>query len=260
MNLARFFGRLAHKFTAIPEKILKTSKQSQSDIIGPFVWLPSNIKAKWIIDVGANEGHISLAALMSYPDSRLICFEPVKNQFLQLQKNLSRYKDRVIFYNIALSDQTGQADIKITNYHLANCLSPPSDFYKRMNPTIEVIGTEQVLLSRLDDISSEFPAQSIDILKIDVEGHELNVLNGGENFLRSHVDTILIEISFQRDYDWENQAFLDIFNKLRDLGFRLINIYDVYNAKGLDSVSNNMLVTQIDCVFRHKRNLNGARA
>lgn len=93
-----------------------------------------------------------------------------------------------------------------------------------------------------------------------MEGHELNVLNGGENFLRSHVDTILIEISFQRDYDWKNQAFLDIFNKFRDLVLRLINIYDVYNAKGLDSVSNNMLVTQIDCVFRHKRNLNGAQA
>jgi FkbM family methyltransferase len=254
MKLARFLRELIHISRTVPERIVKTFQQSQSDIAYPFCWVPSNIKAKWIIDVGANVGDISLAALRTYPDSRLICFEPVKSQFLQLEKKLLNFRDRTTLYNMGLSDKAGQTDILITSYCGANCLSPLSDFYRNSNPTIEVVGKEQVQLCRLDDISSQFPTQRIDILKIDVEGHELSVLNGGENFIGSLVDTILIEISFQRDYDWENQAFLDIFIKLKDLGFRLINIYDVYNARG-DRVSNNMLVTQIDCVFRHKRNL-----
>lgn len=255
MKLGRFITRLARKFSAIPYKIREEFKHSQSEIIGPFVWLPSSIQAKWILDVGANEGLVSLAALKSYPDSKVICFEPVKETFLKLQKNLSRFKERTFWFNMALSDLAGQADIKITNYSPANCFEPPSEFYKSMNPTIEIIGTQTVVVCRLDDICREFPSQSIDILKIDVEGHELNVLSGGENFISSHVDTIIIEISFQRDQDWENQLFLEIFVKLKDLGFRLINIFDVYNSTGLNKIAHNMLVTQIDCVFRHKRHL-----
>jgi len=93
--------------------------------------------------------------------------------------------------------------------------------------------------------------QNIDIVKIDVEGHEIELLKGGEEFFSSFVDTIIIEVSFQRDTSWDNQLSLQIFNLLNDYGFSLINIFDVYNV----DASQDMMIVQMDCVFRHRTKL-----
>ncbi|MGA2775466.1 MAG: FkbM family methyltransferase [Candidatus Omnitrophota bacterium] len=217
--------------------------------IPPFTNCPQNIDVRWVIDIGANEGWVAKAALDSYPKSSVICFEPVKRTFEKLQGNLSAYGSRVYYYNMALSDRNGKngfETINITSFNGANSLEHQSDFHKKLNPAVYEIKTETVQTARLDEIAQLLPAKKVEIVKIDVEGHELNVLKGGANFLSNCAETIIIEISLMRDSSLEHQALFDIFSLLNALGFRLVNIFDLYHAK-----DTSLMLTQMDCVFRN---------
>jgi len=63
--------------------------------------------------------------------------------------------------------------------------------------TGEGLREEQVAVSTLDDFASQKGIANIDLLKIDVEGHELAVLKGGGHVLdESRVRAVLIEVGF----------------------------------------------------------------
>lgn len=219
----------------------------------PFDAIPSDIKPTVILDVGANEGRVAEAALRTYPHCQVICFEPVAGTFLALQKRLARYGDRVVYFNEALSDVNSRAEINLTNFNGANSLQPQPDLHKVLNPHVREVGKEVITLSRLDDIATRLPSQKIDIMKIDVEGHELKVLQGGKDFIQRNVDTVIIEISMMRDASWSQQAVFDIFAIMKSMGFALINVFDIHHAHQSD-----MLLVQMDCVFRKQAALKSA--
>ena len=216
----------------------------------PFDAIPSDIDAKWVLDVGANVRDVAVAALRSYANAHVICFEPVATTFNQLTKKLASFAGRTHLHNYALSDKTEEAEINITTFHGANSIAPQAKFHQDCNPHVREIGKEKIRLVRLDDFATDFPSQKIDIMKVDVEGHELNVLRGGANFISNNVDVVIIEISLMRDPSWDNQAVFEIFAFLKDAGFRLINVMDLYRA-----TDKAMLLAQMDCVFRHKSKL-----
>ena len=54
----------------------------------PFDNLPKSINAKYILDVGANKGEVSLAGLRSYPSASVICFKRVRSTFEMLKETL----------------------------------------------------------------------------------------------------------------------------------------------------------------------------
>lgn len=218
--------------------------------VHPFDAVPKDISAKWILDVGANVGDVAVAALESYPYSHVICFEPVRGTFEELTKRLKPFAERVRLYNSALSDTKEEGVINITTFHGANSISPQAKFHQDCNPHVRELGKEKIQLVRLDDIAAEFPSQIIDIMKVDVEGHELNVLKGGAKFISNNVDVIIIEISFMRDHSWDQQSVFEIFAFLKEAGFVLVNVIDVFHADDKP-----ILLAQMDCVFRHKRML-----
>jgi FkbM family methyltransferase len=218
--------------------------------VHPFDCMPKEINAQWILDVGANIGDVSIAALKSYHNSRVICFEPVKQTYKLLEQNLMPYSDRVVLFNQALSDENGFGEINLTTFNGANSILPQSKYHQFFNPHVRETGKEKITLVKLDDIAEKFPTQHIDIMKIDVEGYELNVLNGGCKFIRDHVDIIIVEIALMRDQSWNEQAFVDIFITLKSLEFSLINMIDLYHSDD----SCRMLV-QMDCIFRKNKNI-----
>jgi len=215
----------------------------------PFDSVSSDLSVKWVLDIGANVGDVTFAALDAYPECNVICIEPVKDTFSRLKERLKPFSKRVHLYNIALSDHSGHEEINLTTSDGANSILPQSQFHKHLNPHIKELDKETIIIETLDDFSSSFPSQKIDIMKIDVEGYELNVLKGGEKFIENNVDTIIIEIALMRDESWENQSIFEIFNILNKMGFRLVNIIDLCH------VADDTLLVQMDCVFRNKDNL-----
>ena len=212
----------------------------------PFDNLPTGFEAKWILDIGANVGDVAVAALNSYKESNIICFEPVQKTYDALKDRLDPFGDRVQLHKVALSNTTGVGEINITTFHGANSIAPQASFHKECNPHVQEMGKESIELVRLDDYCARFPCDRIDVMKIDVEGHELDVLKGGLQFISSRVDFIIIEVSLMRDQSWENQAIFEIFAILKTAGFRLLNIMDLHRTG-----DGSALLTQMDCVFRH---------
>lgn len=212
----------------------------------PFDNLPSNFEAKWILDIGANVGDVAVAALNSYKGSKVICFEPVQKTYDALKNRLDPFGERVQLHKVALSNTAGAGEINITTFHGANSIAPQAHFHKECNPHVQEVGKERIELVRLDDYCARFPCERIDVMKIDVEGHELDVLKGGIQFISSRVDVIIIEVSLMRDQSWENQAIFEIFAILKSAGFRLLNVMDLHRTS-----DGSALLTQMDCVFRH---------
>lgn len=225
------------------------SMNGGSVITRPFDAVPRDIDAKWILDVGANVGDVSDAALRSFPRASVICFEPVKKTFAELSERMRPFGGRAYLYNCALSDEEEEGEINITTSNGANSILPQPLLHQESNPHVREIEKETIQLVRLDDFATNFPSQKIDIMKIDVEGYELNVLKGGAHFIAENVDIIIIEISLMRDHSKKDQAVFKIFSFLDELGFFLVNVMDIHHAH--DDVQ----LLQMDCVFRNKKSL-----
>jgi FkbM family methyltransferase len=217
----------------------------------PFNYLPRNLDVQWIMDIGANDGSVTKSGLLSFSNSKIICFEPVSETFNRLMQTLSSFPDRVTLHQLAVSDYEGESEIYITTFSPANSLITQSQTYEHYNPSVQSLGKQKVKVIKLDNFIQKLPSRHFDIVKIDVEGSELSVLKGGKKFFNECVDVIIIEISFQREFDSKKQSVFEIFDFLHSLGYRLINIFDVYNMTyDQEDVWDDTMITQIDCVFR----------
>jgi FkbM family methyltransferase len=131
-----------------------------------------------VIDVGANIGYMSkLACFLTGPFGQVIAYEPNAKLKDRLFNNLKDCNNISIEY-FGLSDTNGQVQLNI-----------PEQFAS--NEGIAFIGDNSNILSsnfinieikKFDDII--FTNKRIDLMKIDVEGHELNVLKGAEKSLK----------------------------------------------------------------------------
>lgn len=229
----------------------------------PFKYLPQNVDPKWIMDIGANEGNVARAALKTFPKANIVCFEPSTDTFKQLVKNMDEFRKKdgspqqVFLEHMALANYNGEAKLNLTNFHPANSLMTQSKYYSHYNPSVKEIGTETVKVARLDDICSKLPSKHFEIVKIDVEGLEKEVLDGGALFFQNCVDYLIVEISFQRQdqRDGDYPHYLEILNMLDRRQFKLINIYDVENLtyNYPNKIMNDMMVVQMDCIFKNIR-------
>ena len=129
-----------------------------------------------IFDVGANRGEYTLALLPFFDQAQFYAFEPSCRTFEELVINLGSYS-RVTTTNIALGQKTEKRDLyKESEYARIASLSE----LEATNPFF----TETVDVHTIDEFSRKEGIDRIDLLKIDVEGHEMDVLLGAVAMIR----------------------------------------------------------------------------
>ena len=134
------------------------------------------------IDIGAAGG--SYTFLLLKHSLKVHAFEPIKTAFFNLQKRFS-YSKKLYLYNSAISEITGNFELKI----------PISDLGKstlEMDNSLNNLEykTEMTKTHKLDDFSFD----NIDLIKIDVEGHEGSVLKGAIKTIEKNKPSIIIEM------------------------------------------------------------------
>lgn len=142
-----------------------------------------------VFDVGANVGHYSKAVLRELPAAKLHSFEPSPKTFGKLQANLAGTKAQI--HNMGMSRERGTATL-----FGANDDSALSSLHKRQleHVGLRVDSEEQIALGTIDEFCAEGRIDRIHLLKLDVEGHELSVLQGAASMLgRDAVDLIQFE-------------------------------------------------------------------
>ena len=136
------------------------------------------------IDAGANIGYMtSIMAARAGGNGHVFSFEPHPEIYPELCRNVSFWKynsaiGHIETRQVALSDRAGTA-----------ILSVPAEFASnRGTSSLEnASGTEQGHLVETKCLDNEIPeGRKIGLMKVDVEGHELSLMNGGVNLFRDH--------------------------------------------------------------------------
>jgi len=169
---------------------------------GTIDWIDETIKQGDVLyDVGANVGAYSLYAA-GVKKAKVYSFEPSPSSFKLLMENiqLNNLSDKIIPLNIPLSSSTGLKDFKYSNISagsashlgLENASSGSNSFI-----------TQPVLTIALDDLIAKYQVHQPNHMKIDVDGHELGILEGARSLLSGSVlRNIQIETSTSdKNYD-----------------------------------------------------------
>ena len=164
-----------------------------------------------IIDIGANYGCYALTmAKLAGPEGRLWAFEPCSATADHLQQSIAANGlAQVELIRAALSNRKGEATLSTQENAELNSLSDDNG------------GTdsETVPLYRLDDCMHDYGWQDIDFLKLDAEGEEVRILEGGEAFFRECSPLVMFELKHGatinegliqafRDLDYDTYKFV----------------------------------------------------
>jgi FkbM family methyltransferase len=168
-----------------------------------------------VLDIGAHQGLYTLLASKRVGSSgRVFSFEPSPRERRALRLNLAlNFCPNVAVQALALGSQETTADLFVVQGSQTGCnsLRPPE--------VLSATKPVRVCVTTLDQWLSLNRIQQVDFIKLDVEGAELEVLKGAENFLRrSPGPVILCELEDVRTLRWGHKA-MHVANYLRSIGF-----------------------------------------
>lgn len=168
-------------------------------------------------DVGMNLGEWTVDLLQLRPDARVHGFEPSRTTFDRLTRH--GFPPHVRLNHCGLSSQPGQA----TLHTFGDCAGTNSLYARTSACSVDFAATETIQLGTLDSYCREHGVKQIDFLKIDVEGHELEVLRGAAALLAARA---IHRIQFEYGQAWsESRSLLkDAFDLLQPYGYQLYKI------------------------------------
>lgn len=176
-------------------------------------------KGDFVIEIGGHIGYISLYfAYLVGREGRVIVFEPGPNNLPYIRKN-TKANTCISLIEKAVTDYTGSAKFYIENLSGQN--NSLREEYGVLNKNIRSAGINSVEKSivevpctTLDDFLLQTQALSPSFIKIDVEGAEVNVLNGMKDTLEKNDIALMVEVT-------ENPS--DVFSLLIGAGFKLFS-------------------------------------
>ncbi len=174
-----------------------------------------------IVEIGANQGYYAILEALNTPDdARIYAFEPHPDNVATLKLNLSLNGCAEKFAGIhqaAVSDRAGTAELRVhqlSNWHSLSRVDLPGGggWKERVNvPTVT-----------LDQYCGSNDLRAVDFIRMDVEGHEAEIVKGAEQILRASPNcTVFIEIhsSLLREAGHRPEELLE---RLASLGFRKV--------------------------------------
>jgi FkbM family methyltransferase len=183
-----------------------------------------------VIDVGANRGQFALVTRHVFPDARLIAFEPLPEPADRFRL-VFRDDPAVFLTQSAIGPEAGSADIHISARDDSSSLLPITARQNELFPGTAEARVASIRVARLADAVSIDEIVAPALLKIDVQGFEVNVLAGCEELL-DRFSWIYVECSFVELYAGQALAD-DVIGWLRARGFLLEGIYNVsYDRNG----------------------------
>jgi FkbM family methyltransferase len=194
--------------------------------------LLSNTDVKVIFDIGAADGRTSEHYHQLFPNATIYAFEPLPSSFEELKKNVAD-KPYIIPLNYAVSDKIGETDFHITSLNDASSLLNPNQTGSSFDKYTKLDNVIRVKTITLDEVCETYKIPVINLLKIDAQGAELLILNGGKILLDNQkIQLIYSEVNFIELYKGI-ALFHDIACFLKTKKYSLLNLYNlVHNQKG----------------------------
>jgi FkbM family methyltransferase len=174
-------------------------------------------------DIGANIGQTSSLALSSFREAQVFAFEPDPVTFPKLVQCLGEHP-RLGAYNIAISNASGTVPFFRYASSTLNSLIPDAQYPMRRGVTAEKITVDCTTLTKFCSANG---IHRIDVLKIDTEGCDLPVLQGGEQLLSAgRVRFVYVEFNDMSPRKGSTGgALTPIGDFLGRFGFRFVATY-----------------------------------
>jgi FkbM family methyltransferase len=164
-----------------------------------------------VLDVGANAGAYAAVVEDVVGPRSLVIFEPLPQLVSLLRARFPGSEVRPV----ALSDQSGQAKIRIPSI-AGKAYSTRATLSDHEEPGQSGFEEVEIGLETLDAAVADLALKRIDVVKIDVEGHELEVIAGARGSLERYQPMVLIEIEARH----HTFPIIEVFARLEECGLR----------------------------------------
>lgn len=237
-RLSRFFRFFISNTYKLNNKYQNKNQITNSELILNLL-KTKNFIPKYIIDVGCGYGQWTKKLLKFYPSSNYLLFDADKNNKNKL--DILKKNNSNLDYKICLLSNDNK------NYKFYNMGYGSSIFEEQTTHERQV---EEILSTTLIDvIPSELKKFSNNLIKLDVQGAELKVLDGLKDSLNLF-EVIILEVSLH-NYNKNSPLFNEVIKYMNDKNFKL---FDLFDLKRLGN--NESFLVQFDCVFvRNNSNL-----
>jgi FkbM family methyltransferase len=183
-----------------------------------------------IFDVGASNGASIERYLAAFEQPIIHSFEPQTPAFSELHRRFGQHA-RIHLNNVALADRVGIASLHRGSYHeTASLLEFATDSWWMKSQNISPEGETTVALDTIDHYCAERAIDAIDLLKLDIQGAEMECLRGAERLLAAgairvvHLEIILHGLYARRG------SFSAVEALLAPHGFHLHTMFDILIA------------------------------
>ena len=176
-------------------------------------WLKT-LPVRTVLDIGANDGDFAAEIRDLLPESHIYSFEPLRDAHAALVTRM-RGDARFRAFNFALGAEDSRARIHRSSFSPSSSLLPMLDLHTEAWPHTAGGAAEEIEVRRLDSL--QFDAEPELLVKIDVQGFEDKVIEGGRETL-ARAAYVVTEVSFARLYEGQ-PLFEDIYRLLSGMGF-----------------------------------------
>ena len=181
-----------------------------------------------IVEAGTYDGQDTMELSRLLPKAKIYTLEPVPELFNKSVKRLESFSN-IRIYNYALSDRTGVANMYLSEQKgtegivsMSSSLLAPKE-HLDYSPDTLFKNIIEVQTTTIDDWAEKNSIAAIDVLKLDIQGNELNVLMASPKTM-STVKAILTEGEFVEAYEGQ-YLFEDIKTWMEDQGFELDTLF-----------------------------------
>jgi FkbM family methyltransferase len=200
-----------------------------------------------IFDIGGNVGEYSERILNLNSDSQIIIFEPSKKNYIILNKKFKKYKN-IKIENLGVSNKNGFAKL----YHNIPG-SPLASLYKRSflgSKKVRMNGFEKIRITKIKNYMDKNNIKKIDLIKLDVEGYELECLKSLENRINK---VKVIQFEFGGCNIDTRSYFRDFWIFFNNNKFDLYRItpFNMFKLKNYSENYENFLTTNFIAVNRN---------
>jgi FkbM family methyltransferase len=183
-----------------------------------------------VVDIGCNRGQFSLAARRWVPGANVFAFEPLAGPAAVFCKVFAD-DNQIRFFQTAVGPQAGKTTIHVSGADDSSSLLPISGLQQRLYPGTGEVGTETIRVGRLSDFVTAEDIKAPSLLKLDVQGFELEALRGCEDLL-DRFSQVYVECSFLELYTGQALAH-EVIAWLAGRSFVLKGIYNMsYDIRG----------------------------
>ena len=145
-----------------------------------------DLKGNCFLDIGANIGVTAQMVRMIHPDANIFCLEPSPKAYFYLQKNSDK---RMQLFNVAAGNKSGEVDFFEADYLAGSSINLMAAGVSSSRKTIKVP------LTTIDKLVANQFIENIKLVKVDVEGFELDVLNGSKETIKKFDPVFVCEFN-----------------------------------------------------------------